>query len=181
MAPKKIHLADLADPELDGQEVIADIVIAGIGDTYGVPKKIRLTCVVEKEHICPLDGGSKEVELPLADRRLLNCYAVPDSSLHDALHPPECAAVEVLERYTLRTFLALPKVRRITAKRDDSFGVIDEKGREYRGEAIYFMDDVDAPGSEGFVPLASISYRAQAIVQTEPKKQRKVLQVTSLV
>jgi len=180
MAPKTIHLAELADPELDGQEVIADIVIAGIGDTYGVPKKIRLTCVVEKEHICPLDGGSKEVELPLADRRLLNCYAVPDSSLHDALHPPECAAIEILERYTLRTFLALPKVRRIAVKRDDSFGVIDEKGREYRGEAVYFMDDVDAPGTEGFVPLASISYRAQAVVQTEPKKQRKVLQVTSL-
>jgi hypothetical protein len=180
MVPKGIHLADLADPELDGQEVIADVVIAGIGDTYGVPKKVRFTCVSEKEHICPLNGGSKEVELTLADRRLLNCYGVPDSSLHDALHPPQCAAAEILERYTLRTFLALPKVRKLAAKRSDPFGVVDEKGREFRGEAIYFIDDVDPPGTDGFVALASIPYRAQAVVQTEPKRQRKVLQVTSL-
>jgi len=39
MAPKVIHLADLADPEFDGREVIADVVIAGIGDTYGRAKK----------------------------------------------------------------------------------------------------------------------------------------------
>lgn len=180
MAPRIIHLADAADPELDGQEVTTDLVIAGIGDTYGVPKRVRFTCVKEKEHACPLEGGSKEVTLSLADRRLLNCYGVPDNHLQEALHPPECAAVEILERYTLRTFLALPKVRRITIKRDDPFGVVDEKGREFRGEAIYFIDDIDPPGTDGFVPLASISYRAQALVQTEPKRQRKVLQVTSL-
>lgn len=180
MAAKAIHLADLADPELDGEEVIADVVIAGIGDSYGVPKKVRLTCVVEKEHVCPLKGGSEEVELPLADRRLLNCYAIPDSSVRNALHPPECAAVEILERYTLRIFLALPRVRKLAAKRNDPYGVVDEKGREFRGEAVYFIDDIDPPGTDGFIPLASIPYRAQAVVQTEPKKQKKVLQITSL-
>ena len=120
------------------------------------------------------------MELPLADRRLLSCYAIPDSSLRDALHTPECAALEILERYTLRIFLALPKVRKLAAKRNDPYGVVDEKGREFRGGAIYFLDNVDPPGMDGFVPLASIPYRAQAVVQTEPKRQRKVLQVTNL-
>jgi hypothetical protein len=173
-------LVDLADPELDGQEVMTDLVIAGIGETYGVPKKVRLSCTVTKRHACPLNGGSTELELPPWDRRLLNCYGVADSALRDALGAPGCAAVEVLERYTLRTFLALPKVRRLAARRNDPYGVVDEKGREFRGEAIYFIDDVDPPGTDGFVPLASIPYRASGIVQTEPKRQKKVLQVTNL-
>ena len=71
MAARIIHLSDLADPELDGREIMTDIVIAGIGDTYGIPKKVRLTCVKDKEHDCPLDGGSKTIELQLSDRRLL--------------------------------------------------------------------------------------------------------------
>jgi hypothetical protein len=49
----------------------------------------------------------------LSDRRLLDCYGVPDSRLLSALHPPGCAAIEILERYSLRTFLALPQVRRL--------------------------------------------------------------------
>jgi hypothetical protein len=113
MTAKMIHLSDLADPELDGQAVASDVVIAGIGDSYGVPKKIRLSCIIKKDHNCPLKGGSKEVKMELPDRRLLDCYGVPDSRLRSALHPPGCAAIEILERYSLRTFLALPQVRRL--------------------------------------------------------------------
>ena len=113
MTAKMIHLSDLADPELDGEEVMADVVIAGIGDSYGVPKKIRLTCIVRKDHHCALDRGSKEVNLELYDRRLLDCYGISDSRLRSALHPPGCAAIEIVERYSLRTFLALPQVHRL--------------------------------------------------------------------
>jgi hypothetical protein len=177
---KQIHIADITDPELDGKEVTTDIVIAGIGDTFGVPKKIRLTCCNPEKHSCALNGGSMKITIKKNDRRLLNCYGVPDEKLSPALAPP-CAKLEILSRYSLRTFLALPKVRRLSAKRDDSSGVVDEKGREFKGEAIYFIDDVDKKGIDGFVPLASTTYRAVGIAQTEPKKQKKVLQVTDLV
>jgi len=45
MNPKMIHLSELADPELEGKEVTAGVVIAGIGDGYGVPLSCYFPCI----------------------------------------------------------------------------------------------------------------------------------------
>ena len=62
IAPPMIHLLDIEQTDLVGRTVQTDIVIAGVGETFHVPRRWHLKCGKGKCSVCPVtvDLGTRK-------------------------------------------------------------------------------------------------------------------------
>lgn len=156
-----INLLDLEKPEFDGRLVETELMLAGVGCTYGVPASyfIYCECVDRCLYQCPLRVyNGQMMVISKTERVLLSLYNQNDFQIAALLkrHAGACskAQVEINNRYSPQEYLALP-------------GAIELRdGGAHRSISVFHVGVVDR--EDGY-------YTAIGRVVTEPKRQRKTL------
>jgi hypothetical protein len=156
--PPLIHLVDIDRTEHVGHMVQTDIVIAGVGETFHVPRAWKTNCTSNGCTVCP-----KEVDIGTGTLLLAFCRISKDQATGlmrrlagGCEHRP---SVTVTGWATITELLALP-----VARPDDS-------AHDYREKVIALV---------GPLQNSNIRYRATGEVIAEPKRQRASMLVQSL-
>jgi len=175
----EIQLSQIEDAEFDGSPVTTELMIAGTGATYGVPREVTISWQ-ERDGDKMVDR-TRDFVIPRDSRLLLDCYKQGDGQLKAILRKALIGdkvggKVDIGSRYTLREILAVPKIQRATEGETGDY--------EYRNFIIYYVDDVDPDVADshhaGIILRSNVFYRAAGIAMTEPKRQQKTMLVTEL-
>jgi hypothetical protein len=158
IVPPLIHLVDIERTEHVGHQVQTDIVVAGVGETFHVPRAWEANCTTRGCTVCP-----KKVKVGAGTALLAFCRITEDqrTGLMRKLaggceHRPR---VKITEWATITELLALPVARP------------DDAAHDYREKVIALV---------GSLENSNIKYRAAGEVIAEPKRQRASLLVQSL-
>jgi len=148
-------------------------MIAGVGDTYGVPKDVTISWQERDDD--KITDKSVEYRIQKDSRLLLDCFKQGDFQLNALLSKAligykESIKVEIKSRYTLRELLVVPKVQRHTEIGND------KSYHEYKNFVVYFVDDGNVERSL----KANVYYEAEGIALSEPKRQMKTILITDL-
>ena len=156
-APPLIHLVDLERTEYVGRIVRTDIVIAGVGETFHVPRAWAVECPED-------DCAPRSVELgQTATLPLLSmCRMSHDQLIGFTRRLAGCSHrshVKIRAWATVTELLALPAAN------------VHVGARDYREKAVALV---------GSLQHSNIRYRATGIVIAEPKQQRASLLISAL-
>jgi predicted transcriptional regulator len=161
-----IHLSEIEDGKYEGTRVTTELMVAGIGYTYGIPKLIKISFSKDGKDF------NGECTIMSDSRMLLDCHKQSDSQLNAMLRKtleiPENAKIEIKERYTLHEILAIPK------------STNNNKNHEYRDYIVYYVADSSFDGSDDTILRSNVFYKATGIAISEPKRQAKTLLITDL-
>jgi hypothetical protein len=174
--PTRIDLHQIEDGAFEGKYVTTELMIAGTGATYGVPKDV-IFYWQDQEDDKAIDK-SKEFTIPMDSKLLLDCHKQGDSQLNALLskallkNKPGSARVRVESRYTLRELLAVPKIQRHTQAGNGKVN-----NQDYKNFMVYLINDGDVNNTM----KENAYYQATGIALSEPKRQMKTMLITDLV
>ena len=181
--PAYIHLTDIEKSEYEGQSVITDVLLPGVGrdDSFFVPKKVVATCEKEDKSKCDgcplIEEGLFTKEFADDDRRLIRFTRQTDEQVRAEIRkalglPKKCSEYKFnIEDYTeMQILLAVPKAGAELRKEGGKF--VDEHGRDFREKVIYYS---------GVVPRSNAYYETQGTVVADPKSQRATMLVDNLI
>jgi hypothetical protein len=159
IVPPLIHLVDIERTEYVERLVQTDIVVAGVGETFHVPRAWEINCTTSGCTVCP-----KKVDVGTGPTLLMFCRMTNDQALGlmrklagGCEHRPRA---KVLQYATVTELLALP-----VARADDG------AAHDYREKVVALV---------GSLGNSNIRYRATGEVIAEPKRQRASMLVREL-
>jgi predicted transcriptional regulator len=160
-----IHLSQIEDGKYEGTRVTTELMVAGIGCTYGVPKLLNIPLLES--------GNSKNVECTIKrdQRVILDCHKQSDAQLNAMLRKtleiPEGTKLEIKERYTLHEILVVPKA-------------MNNGNHEYKDYIVYYVADSSFGGCDDTILRSNVYYKATGVAMSEPKRQAKTMLITDL-
>ncbi|MCZ6624413.1 MAG: hypothetical protein O7B35_09340, partial [Deltaproteobacteria bacterium] len=157
--PPLIHLVDLERTEYVGRIVRTDIVIAGVGETFHVPRSWEAKCIKGNCPRCPTTVDLK------TRKDLLNFCRMSDDQTKGFMRAisgcKNKPTIREREMTTITEILALPVAT----------PNVEGSTRDYREKIVYLV---------GSLSTSNIRYRAIGTVIAEPKRQRAALLITRL-
>jgi MCM P-loop domain len=158
ITPPQIHLVDLERTEYVGKTVQTDLLVAGVGETFHVPKAWQVLCDTgEGENKC----DNPSVNLGSSAALLELCRMSRSQLIGFMRHAGRCphrSVVKVTAHATVTELLALPAAN-----------AIDATARDYREKIVALV---------GTLTNSNIRYRATGEVIAGPKRQRASLLIT---
>lgn len=177
---KHIHLIDIEKSENAGRTISTDIMVAGIGETYIVPKRYTVSCSgkdCEHASSCKYLNNTHEINIPSTNDELIAFTKQTDYQRFAAMKnfaglEKGCSVnINIQEHISVQVYIAVPKVDLV--QYDPKTQIIkDEKGRDYREKIIYHAGTIDQTNTY---------YRAIGKVLPNPKNSEATLLVEKMI
>jgi len=174
-----VHLTDIERVEFFGRRVKCEAQVSGIGETYAVPKRIRVSCRPKGDgcESCVLHRDSQTIEVGSDDPILIAAVSAHQLQLvallkkyaGEKLGVEGCISnlqVEVEERAALKHLRVRPAV---TAIYEQKGIAVDEKGREFKPYDVYALNAEFE---------TAIKVTLEGLVIPDPRSQRVTMLVT---